>query len=51
MCLLSLEYMILLFTKVGQVSLWISDKVSFKSISLEGINVNLMYGSVRQIVF
>ena len=25
----SLEYMIVLFTQVGQVSLWISDKVGF----------------------
>ena len=46
-----IEYMIVLFTQVGQVSRWISDKVRFKNISLEGINVNLLYGSVRHIVF
>ena len=45
----SLEYMTVLFTQVGQVSLWISDKVGFKNISLESISV--MYGSVRHIVF
>ena len=35
--------MTVLFTQVRQVSLWISDKVRFKNISLVGINVNLMY--------
>ena len=35
--------MMVLSTQGGQVSLWISDKVRFKNISLDGINVNLMY--------
>ena len=43
--------MIVLFTQVGQVSLWISDKVELKNISLKGINVNLMYRSVRHVMF
>ena len=31
----------MLSIQVGQVSVWISDMVRFKNISLEGINVNL----------
>lgn len=45
------QYMIVLSTHVGQVSLWTSDKVGLKNVSLEGINVNPMNRYVRHIVF